>query len=137
LAALLFKRVDNKSGFTLTEILIVVIITAVLAAFAVPVLTKSIEKSKTAEAVGALNIIRMAEKDYFLDNKAYTLDIASLNIDDNSVISSGTRYFDYSIETADADGFTARATRRDGPYSGDYYTIDQTGVITSNGHFQL
>ena len=82
-------------------------------------------------------LIKMAEKDYFLDNKAYTTDLDSLSLDNPNDVSGANRYFDYTIPTADADGFQATATRNDGSYEGDYYTIDQTGDITSSGRFQL
>jgi type IV pilus assembly protein PilE len=117
--------------------LIAVIIVAILASIAIPIYVRNIEKSKTGEAVTILNLIRMAEKDYFLDNKTYTTDLGSLNIDNPSDISSANRYFDYTIPTADANGFKAMATRNDGSYEGDYYTIDQVGNITGSGRFQL
>lgn len=127
----------KRNGFTVTELFIAVIILGLLVAGAVPILSKNIEKSKTGEAAANLNLIRMSERDYFLDNNSYTASFSDLSIDDPNNIASTNRYFNYTIESADASGFTARATRKDGPYTGDYYTIDQTGTITSNGHFQL
>ncbi len=128
----------HLTGFTLIEILIAVIIVAILASIAIPIYVRNIEKSKTGEAVTTLNLIRMAEKDYFLDNRTYTTGLSSLNIDNPNDLSSASRYFTYTIPTADANGFTAMATRNNGPYAGDYYTINQTGAIdSSNGHFQL
>jgi len=132
---MLFSRFNT--GFTLIEILIAVIIVAILASIAIPIYVRNIEKSKTGEAVTILNLIRMAEKDYFLDNKTYTTDLSSLNIDNPNDMSSASRYFDYTIPAADANGFQAMATRKDGPYKGDYYTIDQVGSITGSGRFQL
>jgi len=128
------------TGFTLTELLVVVIILGILLAIGAPLLVKNIEKTKTGEAVTNLNLIRMAEKDYFLDNSSYTSDISQLIIDSESLNISGG-YFDYTILSADANNFTAKATRKSdapNPYAGDYYTIDENGAIdSSNGHFQL
>ncbi|MDP2920862.1 MAG: prepilin-type N-terminal cleavage/methylation domain-containing protein [Candidatus Omnitrophota bacterium] len=133
----------RKQGFTFIELLVVVIIVGIFLAIALPVFTKNIEKSKTGEAITTLNLIRMAEKDYFLDNNIYTSDISKLIIDDTSLPDGSNRYFDYTIlPGAGANNFTAKAARRDGPYgpsgTGDYYTIDKDGAIdSSNGHFIL
>lgn len=130
----------KRSGFTLIELFIVVLVVAILAAIAIPILSKNIEKSKTGEVISILNLIRMAEKDYFLDSKpvkTYTTDFSLLSIDNPNNIASANRYFSYTIPTGDSNGFTATATRKDGPYAGDWYTIDQNGSITSSGRFQL
>lgn len=50
----LFKRIQEKKGFTLAELLIVVAIIAVLVAIAIPVFTSQLEKSK--ESTDAANI---------------------------------------------------------------------------------
>lgn len=125
-----------KKGFTLIELFIAVIVLGITIALAVPIITKNIERSKTGEVIGNLNLIRMAEKDYFLEYATYTLNISDLNIDDpNNIIN---RFFNYTIPSANASDFTARATRTDGPYAGDYYEISKNGAInSSNGRFQL
>ena len=48
------KKMNNKKGFTLAELLIVVAIIAVLVAIAIPVFTTQLEKSR--EGVDAANI---------------------------------------------------------------------------------
>ena len=51
----MFKKVkENKKGFTLAELLIVVAIIAVLVAISIPIFTSQLEKSR--EAVDAANI---------------------------------------------------------------------------------
>jgi prepilin-type N-terminal cleavage/methylation domain-containing protein len=133
-----YAFVKKINGFTFMELLVVVIVVGILVSAAIPILNKNIEKSRTSEAATTLNLIRMAERDYFLDNKTYTTNFDSLNIDNPNNTASANRYFDYTITSADANGFSASATRKDGPYTGDNYTIDQTGSIdSSNGHFQL
>ena len=128
----------NK-GFSLLELIIVVIVVALLVAMSMPFLMKSIEKSRTGEAIAALNIIRMAEKDYFIDNAVFTATIGNLNIENPN--NPTNKYFSYTIQSviggANPD-FTARAIRNAGPYSGDYYEISKDGAINyANGHFQL
>ncbi|MBR4162247.1 MAG: type II secretion system protein [Solobacterium sp.] len=48
------KKINNKKGFTLAELLIVVAIIAVLVAIAIPVFTSQLEKAR--EATDAANI---------------------------------------------------------------------------------
>ena len=121
-----------KSGFTLTEILIVIVIIAVLATLALPMLVKTIEKAKIGEAASNLNLIRTGEKIYFLEYGIYWNDINDLNIEDpNTPVS---RYFNYAITAADGTDFTAQATRRDGDYQ-DPIVIQKDGRITSTGPF--
>lgn len=126
-----FKKL--RVGFTLTEILIVVIIIGILSTLALPMLVKTLEKAKLGEAASNLNLIRTGEKIYFLEYSTFTTSIDSLNIEDPN---SEKAYFDYTVESADASDFKARAQRKDSastPYSTYYYDIDKSGTITSNG----
>ena len=125
-----------KKGFSLLELFIAIIIVALLAALAIPLFIKNIEKSKTGEVIANLDLIRMAEKDYFIDNATFTATIGSLSIENPNNITN--KYFNYTIPSANAADFTARATRNSGPYNGDYYEISKDGAINcANGHFQL
>lgn len=58
----------NKKGFTLTEIMVVVLIMASLAAVAYPMYSKSIVKGRMAEAISLAEIVRSAQQRYFIVN---------------------------------------------------------------------
>ena len=122
----------NKKAFTLTEVLIVIVILGVLAATALPMLVKTLEKGMVGEAISNLDFIESAQKIYFLANSVFSSDIDSLNIENPN--SSSSRYFDYTIESADGSDFTARAQRRSNapsPYDTYYYEISKGGTISS------
>ncbi len=53
---------SRRSGFTLVELAVVVIIIGVLAAFAVPQFMRSVERSKAAEAFNYLSSVRTAQE---------------------------------------------------------------------------
>ena len=55
-------------GFTLLEILIVVVIIGILAGLAIPKFNKTIETAKGKEAYVTLETLRTAERMYYLDN---------------------------------------------------------------------
>jgi prepilin-type N-terminal cleavage/methylation domain-containing protein len=128
-----------RFGFTLTEVLIVVIIIGILATLALPMLVKTLEKAKLGEAASNLNLIRTGEKIYFLEYSTFTSDIDSLNIENPN---TDAKYFDYSIlPDADADNFTAQADRKDSnassQYKDNYYNIDKSGKINSYGNLSM
>ena len=62
----------NKSGFTLLEIMIVVIIVGVLAALALPRLFGTIEYSRSTEAFSAFASIRSSMERCYLEHRDFT-----------------------------------------------------------------
>ena len=56
----------NKKGFTLIEILVVVLIIGILAAIAVPQYQLAIEKSRASEALSAVKALKEAADVYYL-----------------------------------------------------------------------
>ncbi len=123
----------HYEGVTLLEIIVVVVIILIIAILAFPQLTKMVEHGKTKEAYVNLELIRTGEKLYWLDNNFHTGDISTLRIEDPNT--DPNRAFDYSISSpvspaVDANNFTAAATRRSGPYSGNTYSIQKEGDIT-------
>ncbi len=68
----------NQKGFTLMEIMIVIIIIGILASMATPSYIKTIERAKDQDAKLALLMLQAAEKMYQTENGAY---FASNDID--------------------------------------------------------
>jgi len=58
-------------AFTLIELLIVVIVIAILATFAIPQYLKAVERAKGAKAQNNMSILRKAEAHYRADNDTY------------------------------------------------------------------
>ncbi|MCI0499276.1 MAG: prepilin-type N-terminal cleavage/methylation domain-containing protein, partial [Planctomycetales bacterium] len=98
-------------GFTLIELMVVILIVAVLAAAVVPLMWSKIDRGKWTEANASAGTIRNAVKVYFLetgDAVTGTLsDAAVLNaLTMNAADLAGT-YFtasDYAIDSVTADG---------------------------------
>src|SRR3989338_915782 len=109
----------NRRGFTLLEILIVVIIIGILATLAMPQFTKSVKKAKMAEAYIVLGAMRTAQLRYYASTSPseFTNDPSKLDID----VPSST-YFDY---TCVGGGW---ANNGDGP-NGDVEATGKSGVL--------
>lgn len=101
----------NKSGFTLLEIIIVIIIVGVLASLALPRFFATVEFSKSTEALNAMGVIRQSmERCFVASNQDYTnCNLANLDVDDPGT-APGAR-FGYAISGQAAATYTITATR--------------------------
>lgn len=68
----------KKKGFTLTEVLVVVLIVSILAAVAYPLYTKSITKSRAVEAIGLLEMVRNKQLSHFARSGEYFNNFADM-----------------------------------------------------------
>ncbi len=81
-------------GFTLVELIVVLIIVGILATLGFSQYTKMVEKGRTAEAKSVLGTLRTAQIAYNLENNAYTT-LANLAVSAPSACAN-THYFSYS-----------------------------------------
>ena len=72
---------QNKKGFTLIEVLVVVLIIGILTSIALPQYTKSVEKSRAMKAVSALKDILTAQQAYYTTYGKYAEDLSELDVD--------------------------------------------------------
>jgi prepilin-type N-terminal cleavage/methylation domain-containing protein len=71
----------RRSGFTLVELAVVIVIIGVLAAFGVPRFIKSVERSKAAEAFQYLDSIRSSQERYQAQYGTYATNVTDLDIE--------------------------------------------------------
>jgi prepilin-type N-terminal cleavage/methylation domain-containing protein len=104
---------DRCRGFTLVEVMVVIVILGVMAALAVPSYRSTVEVARGNEAKTNLNIIHMGEKLYYLNNGSYwgpgATTVAAVNSGLN-VDMSAVYYTTVSV-TGAAGNYTARFTR--------------------------
>jgi len=101
-------RFGNQKGFTLMELMVVVIIVMVLAGIAVPVYMHYIKEGKKTEAYAILDAYIAGAKVYFQRNETFTGGTDALWLVDDDV--ANAEYFTYEITEADDEGFEVVAT---------------------------
>lgn len=100
-------------GFTLIELIIVIVIIGILASVGAPMMSSNIQRAKMSEAVAAMGGIRGAERAYYVENGRY-VNVGPLSWEDdifsnplNKYITAGDlsgRYFSpicYSVTVTD------------------------------------
>ena len=87
-----------KRGFTLIELIVVIIIVGILASVGMSQYTKVVEKGRAAEARLILGSLRTAEIAEFMENGAYVV-MSSLGVSAPSACAV-THYFTYGFTTA-------------------------------------
>jgi len=130
----MLSRFHNRKGFTLIELMIVVVIIGILAALAIPRFMQTSGKAKKSEAKTVLKQLYQLERAYFQEHDAYVagantaaLVATNLGFDnpgadaryDYSVVVLGATFTATATELADADG--------DG-VPNEALTMDQDGV---------
>lgn len=88
----------KAQGFTLIEVLVVVVIVAILAAVAIPSYQESLRKTRRADAKEALTRIAAAQERFFFTNNRYGTS-ADLGVSE----SSAEGYYTVKIYTASGD----------------------------------
>ena len=122
---------QRARGFTLLELVVVIIILAVLAGMAVPRYLKTVNRSYGAEALSILGELRASASRYYARNNSYAnMTLADLDFDPTQI--TGSAHFTYA-EPADlgATTFSFTATRS----AGNTITIDQAGTVSGEGDF--
>ncbi len=132
------RRKTNQRGFSLIELLIVLVIIGILAGIAIPRYMSSTVKAKQTEAKQLLQQIYLQERSFFQNNDRYWIPVEGLAaskdfpfaFDSIGVeIMKSARYT--FVITGDLDHFVATATaeRLDDDPAIDKWQIDQTGEL--------
>lgn len=127
------RRGDSAGGYSLIEVIVVVVLIGLLAAIATPGYQRVVRKSHRAAAMALLQELHLRQHRWRADNPAYASTLEQIGAPTN-----GSVIEDYllSIPRANASGYTLRALAREsGSQQGDtengigcaQLEIDQSG----------
>ncbi|OQA03818.1 MAG: Fimbrial protein precursor [Planctomycetes bacterium ADurb.Bin401] len=138
------RQMERKlaKGFTLVELMVVILIVAILASVAIPIMRGRIDAAKWSEAAATAGTIRVAVKAALTEDPAVVEDGDNLGDEDvRAALKFGSRdlegtYFgsaDYTITSTDADNDGENITITVTPNSDKPDAPEGTGVLSSAG----
>jgi prepilin-type N-terminal cleavage/methylation domain-containing protein len=133
-------NLKKENGFSLIELLIVVVIIGIIASLAVPALQKSIRATENQSAYSALRTMGQSQANFYSRGNRYAR-LDELNTSQNGVLGStagtdimrGPFRFQLTSDPSDSTLQTTYTILAARPVPGDVpyvVSIDQTGVIT-------
>jgi type IV pilus assembly protein PilE len=135
------QRERRSAGFTLIEMVIIVIIVGILTSIALPAYQDSMRKGRRADAKAALMTAANRQESLMLDRKTYTTNMVDLGFTQSPMLSENGHY---SIAAAACAGGTiancymlTATPVADGAQDGDArcttIKLDSTGAKTATG----
>lgn len=120
------------NGFSLIELMIVVVIIGVLSSIAIPSYNQYVVRGKLVEATSTLADGRIKFEQWFQDNRTYAGAEAAPTATPPGVCPPATKYFTYNCGTPNANTYTLTAASKANEglgAAGDYtYTINQNNA---------
>lgn len=110
----IYQNLSNQkkvSGFTLTELLIALVIIGILVLLALPNLMPLISKAKSTEAQLQLEHVYTLEKNYFYMHSKYSSDLVEIGFEQEKLSTSGGAA-NYKIEISESSGKSFKAVAK-------------------------
>ncbi len=127
------RKWQSTSGFSMVELMVVLVIIGILVLLALPRLEPVVSKAKETEAKLMLKQVYTLEKSYKYENDVYSNSLANIGFEQDSLVTEGGRArYRITIVSADANSFVAEATAVvdfNGNGQFNVWRVDQSGNI--------
>jgi type IV pilus assembly protein PilE len=127
----------SASGFTLVELMIVVVIVGILAAVGYPSYSQYVTRANRSAAASFLLTVSNKQEQYMLDARQYASTLTALNLAAPSEVASNYTITVAANNAATPPGYTITATPISAQLSNDTgcanLTLDQTGAKGISG----
>ncbi len=136
---------QTSAGFTLVELMIVIVVVAILVGIALPGYQKHVIKTKRSIAKGELMEVLARQEQFFVNNRQYAVSLDALgytnpyaiDTDGDVVLTTATnRIYQIELVSPTTTAFSVRAVPQLGQTNDQWcgtMTISSTGVKTETG----
>lgn len=126
----LFVKKNWQRGFSLIELMIVVLVIGILAAIAIPAYQNYVTRSARTKATRALLDLAGREERYYYSNNSYTANLASVGLPTSYYVDSNSdaRYYTVTVPAASATSYSLSAA----PQATQAKQDSECGTLTLN-----
>ncbi|MEM9328442.1 MAG: type II secretion system protein [Bacteroidota bacterium] len=130
-----WSNAKQLKAFTLSELLVVLVIIGILVLLALPSLMPLISRTRGLEARKQLKHLQTLQRTYFFEYSRYTDDMIQLGFEQSRLVTDdppGTANYLIEISEVSPSGFLGKATAVvdfDGDGSFNVWEIDQEGTL--------